>query len=433
MSGTEITSVFAWEALDSRGTPTVACEVRLAGGAAGHATVPSGASTGRHEARELRDGGDRYGGRGVRRAVESVNRALGPGVSGIDATDQQRLDDALCELDGTPDLGRLGANAVLAVSVASAVAVAAAQGLPLYRSLPGADPLLPMPMVNVISGGAHARGAGVDVQDFLVVPVGATTFAEAVEWAWRVRRGTEELARERGLAASLVADEGGLGLALASNRAGLELLLAGIERAELRPGDDVAIAVDVAATQLLTAAGYRLEAEGRVLDAGELTAELEGWCSDFPIVSLEDPVGEDDWEGWQEITRRLGDRIQLLGDDLFVTNPARLTRGVDEHVANAVLVKPNQIGTLSGALAAVELARSAGYATVISARSGDTEDSWLADLAVGWRSGQIKVGSTMRSERTAKWNRLLRIEAELGDTAVFAGRRAPEGLRSYLT
>lgn len=424
MSDSKIESVFAWEALDSRGTPTVACEVRLAGGASGTATVPSGASTGTHEVHELRDGDDRYGGKGVRSAVASVNGALRSGVMGLDAADRGGIDRALREIDGTPNLGRLGANATLAVSISAAIAAAAAAGLPLYRTLLDSDPLLPMPMVNVVSGGAHARGAGVDVQDFLVVPVGATSFSQAIEWAWRVRRATEEIARERGLAASLVADEGGLGLALESNRAGLEVLVEGMERSDLVLGADVAIAVDIAATQLVSAAGYELASEGRTLDSSNLIDELECWCRDFPIVSLEDPLAEDDWEGWAEITRRLGARIQLLGDDLFVTNPARLLRGVEEEVANAVLVKPNQIGTLSGALEAVELAHSAGYATVVSARSGDTEDSWLADLAVGWRAGQIKVGSTTRSERTAKWNRLLRIEAELGDGAAFAGRAA---------
>jgi enolase len=423
MSATAIAAIVAWEALDSRGTPTVACEVRLAGGARGCATVPSGASTGAHEARELRDGGERYAGRGVRRAVASVNETIAAELTGTDAADQEALDAALRELDGTPDLGRLGANAVLAVSLAAALAAAAAEGAPLWRRL-GAEPLLPLPMVNVISGGAHARGAGVDVQDFLAVPVGAGNFAEAIEWAWRVRHATEELASARDLPASLVADEGGLGLALASNRAGLELLLEGIERSGLQPGAGAAIAVDVAATQLVAPGGYRLATEDRVLDAGGLLDELEGWCRDFPVVSIEDPLAEDDWDGWAEATRRLGARIQLLGDDLFVTQVERLERGIAEGIANAVLVKPNQCGTLSDALAAVRRARAAGYATVVSARSGDTEDAWLADLAVGWQAGQIKVGSTTRSERTAKWNRLLQIEAELGAEAAYAGRAA---------
>lgn len=424
MKDTTISSVFAWEAFDSRGTPTVACEVVLGGGASGSATVPSGASTGRYEAHELRDGGLRYGGLGVRSAVESVNRTLGPGVAGLDAADQRGVDRALRELDGTPDLSRLGANAVLAVSVAAALAAAGAGSVPLHRALDPAGLLLPLPMVNIVSGGAHARGAGVDVQDFLAVPVGAASFAEAIEWAWRVRTSAGELARERGLPASLVADEGGLGLSLASNRAGLELLVEAIERAGFVPGGEVSLAVDVAATQLAVPGGYELASEQRVLTSTELVDELDEWCSFFPIVSLEDPLAEDDWPGWHEITTRLGGRVQLLGDDLFVTNVDRLAKGIEEGAANAVLVKPNQIGTLSGALDAVERARAAGYATVVSARSGDTEDAWLADLAVGWRAGQIKVGSTARSERTAKWNRLLWIEAAAGGSAHFAGREA---------
>jgi enolase len=422
---TRIAGLLAWEALDSRGTPTVACEVRLAGGARGRAIVPSGASTGAHEAFERRDGGERYGGKGVRGAVAAANGELADAIAGLDANDGALLDRALAELDGTPSLERLGANAVLAVSIAAAQAAAAAGGLPLYLALAGdGEPLLPLPMVNVVSGGAHARGAGVDVQDFLVVPVGAASFAEAIEWAWRVRRATEAIARDRGHQASLVADEGGLGLPLPSNRAGLDLLVEGIERAGLVPGDDAAVAIDVAATQLVAGGGYRLGTEGRTLDAAALVDELEAWCDAHPVVSLEDPLSEDDWAGWTEATRRLGGRLQLLGDDLFVTDVGRLERGITERVANAVLVKPNQCGTLSRASACVALARDSGYATVVSARSGDTEDGWLADLAVGWRAGQIKVGSTTRSERTAKWNRLLQIEAELGDRARYAGRAA---------
>lgn len=423
MSASAIAGVRAWEALDSRGTPTVACEVRLAGGARGQALVPSGASTGAHEAFELRDGGERYGGKGVLRAVAAVNGEIAGAVAGLAAEDGAAVDRVLEQLDGTPNLARLGANAVLAVSIAAARAAAGAFGAPLYAVLAGSgEPLLPLPMVNVVSGGAHARGAGVDVQDFLVVPVGAATFAEAIEWAWRVRRATAALARERGHQASLVADEGGLGLPLASNRAGLELLVEGIERAGLVPGEEAAVAIDVAATQLVAGGGYRLDTERRTLATGELVDELESWCDAYPVVSLEDPLGEDDWDGWREATRRLGGRLQLLGDDLFATDVARLRRGIDRRVANAVLVKPNQCGTLTRAAACVALARDSGYAPVVSARSGDTEDGWLADLAVGWRAGQIKVGSTARSERTAKWNRLLQIEVELGERARYAGR-----------
>lgn len=425
VNAAEIASVRAWEALDSRGTPTVACEVTLAGGASGSATVPAGASTGAHEARELRDGGERYGGAGVRTAVANARGELADAVAGLDAGDQQGLDAALRAADGTPDLGRLGANAVLGVSVAACAAAAAARGEPLWRSVAAAGeaPLLPMPMVNVLSGGAHA-GAAIDMQDFLAVPVGAGSFAEALEWAWRVRAAAAELVAERGLVAALVADEGGLGPALGSNRDALQLLTRAIERSGLAPHDEVAIAIDVAATQFAQPdGGYRLSVEDRTISAAELAAELAAWAGEHPIVSIEDPLAEDDWDGWAAASERLGG-VQLLGDDLFVTDAERLRRGIEDGVANAVLVKPNQIGTLSAAREVVGIARDAGYATVLSARSGETEDAWLADLAVGWRTGQIKVGSTMRSERTAKWNRLLRIEAELGDAAEFAGRAA---------
>jgi enolase len=410
--------------LDSRGHPTVACEVRLAGGACATAAVPAGASTGAHEAVELRDGGERYGGLGVRRAVRSVEEAIGPAVTGASADDQEALDMRLRELDGTPGLARLGANAILSVSVAAALAAARAGGAPLWRRLAASDePLLPLPMVNVVSGGRHADGA-VDVQDVLVVPVGAASFAEAIEWAAQVRAATAEIARERGLPAALAADEGGLGLPLSSNEAAVELVALGIERAGLRHHDDAAIAIDLAATQLVSGDGYRLATEGRDLDADELLAEVTSWCERFPVVSVEDPLGEDDWDGWASASAGLRERLQLLGDDLFVTDLARLERGIAARVANAVLVKPNQCGTLTDARRVVERARAAAYAPVVSARSGETEDVWLADLAVGWSAGQIKVGSTTRSERTAKWNRLLRIEADAGSRARFAGRAA---------
>lgn len=418
-----IERVLAWEALDSRGTPTVACVVQLEGGVEGEAIVPSGASTGSYEARERRDGGDRHGGKGVRDAVAALREEVGPALAGSDAASQAAVDAALRALDGTPDLRRLGANAVLAVSVASAVADARSAGVPLWRRLaPDGPPLLPLPLVNVISGGAHAGGL-IDVQDFLVVPVGAASFSEAVEWASRVRAATAAELRRLGHDASLVADEGGLAASLPSNRAALDLLLAGIEQSGLEPGVDAAIAVDVAATQLVAEGGYRLASERRTLRETELVEELALWVDDYPIVSIEDALGEDDGEGWGLITGHLADRIQLVGDDLFATSPERLRAGIREGIANAVLVKPNQVGTLTDAARVVEIARGAGYATVLSARSGETEDTWLADLAVGWRTGQIKVGSTMRSERTAKWNRLLRIEAEWPD-AVFAGRGA---------
>ncbi len=418
-----IERVHAWEALDSRGTPTVACAVRLESGAEGEAVVPSGASTGSHEARERRDGGGRYAGKGVAGAVAGFRTEIAAELVGRDAFDQRGVDAALRALDGTPTLGRLGANAVLAASVACAIAAARGMNLPLWRALsPDLPPLLPLPMVNVISGGAHAGGL-LDVQDFLVVPVGAQTFAEAIEWAARVRSATAAVLREQGHGVALVADEGGLAAPLASNRAALDVLLAGIERSGLEPGTEAAIAVDVAATQLLVDGTYVLTSEKRSLRAGELVGELAGWVDDYPIVSIEDALGEDDGEGWRLATTRLGRGIQLLGDDLFATSPARLETGIRAGIANAVLVKPNQVGTLSEARRVVAMAQAASYATVLSARSGETEDSWLADLAVGWRTGQLKVGSTTRSERTAKWNRLLRIESEHPD-AIFAGRSA---------
>ncbi len=415
-----IASVLGFEALDSRGTPTVACVVRLEGGAEAVAHVPAGASTGTHEAHERRDGGTRYGGRGVREAVAGLNGEIAAALRGEDADDQAALDELLVGLDGTADLSRLGGNAVLAASLGCALATAAGRGAPLWRMLaPDDPPLLPLPMVNVLSGGAHAGGL-VDIQDVLVVPVGAATFAEAIEWAWRVRAGTAEELRARGQDTVLVADEGGLAAPLATNREAIEVVLRGIERAGLVPGDEAALALDIAATQLLAADGrYHLRSEARVVTATEVVGELVDWCDAYPIVSVEDPLAEDD-PLWPEATKALAGR-QVLGDDLFVTSPERFAVGCATGIANAVLVKPNQCGTLSRAREVVESARAAGYATVVSARSGDTEDAWLADLAVGWRTGQIKVGSTARSERTAKWNRLLRVEAEHRDS-VFAGR-----------
>jgi enolase len=424
MTDTRISSLLAWEALDSRGTPTVACEVVLACGARGQATVPSGASTGSHEAVELRDADDRYAGRAVTKAVANVEGMLAEAVHGLDALDQTAVDAALRATDASPDLATVGANAVLAVSVATALAAADARRLPLYRSVldSGAAPLLPMPMISIISGGAHAAGA-IDIQDILVVPVGANSFRQALEWCWRVRRGTAAAAEKRGLSTALVADEGGLAFPLTRNREAFDLVTEGIRGAGLEPGTQVAIAVDVAATQFLSDGTYVLRTEDRALSSEELLDEFLEWISDYPVVSVEDLLAEDDWEGWKRATERLGD-TQLLGDDLFVTNAARLHRGITERIGNAVLVKPNQIGTLSQARSVVRTAHDARFRTVLSARSGETEDTWLADLAVGWRTGQIKVGSTTRSERTAKWNRLLRIEHELGAAAEFAGGAA---------
>lgn len=425
MSRTRITGVDAWEVLDSRGNPTVACEITVADGATGYAAVPSGASTGRHEAHELRDGGQRYAGMGVRRAVANVRGELADAVRGLDAAERRALDTCLRGTDGTPNLCRLGANATLAVSVAAARAVAASEGCPLWRLFTD-TPLLPLPMVNMISGGAHAGGL-IDIQDILAVPVAAKSVAQAIEQVAAVRRHTARLAADLGLMAALVADEGGLAGPLPSNRAGLELLARGVEASGLALGDDIAFAVDIAANQLLDDNGdYRLAREGRRLDSAEFIAEIRHWTRDFPIVSVEDVLADDDWDGWTRASNELTD-IQLLGDDLFATNSDRLRRGTAASVANAILIKPNQVGTLSDALDAVELARDSGYATVISARSGETEDSWLADLAVGWRTGQIKVGSTARSERGAKWNRLMHIEHS--HRACYAGAAALAPIR----
>lgn len=422
----EIRSVEAFEALDSRGRPTVGCVVRLANGRHGRAIVPSGASTGQYEAHELRDHDNRYDGYGARCAVQSVNETLARVVVGMDAEDQREVDRVMEEADGTAELSNLGANAVLSVSLAVAVANSAHVGGQLWRHLAhDGVPLLPMPMVNIFSGGAHA-GRTIDIQDVLVVPFGAESFAEAIEWADRVRRATARLMLHRGHDVTLVADEGGLTANLTTNREALEIVTEGIAAAGLTPDVDAALAVDVAANQLWDGAGYRLALEDRTLEPSEWLDTLEDWCSAYPVISVEDPFTDDDWTSWREATERIGHSRQLLGDDLFATNADRLERGISAGVANAVLVKVNQAGTVSRAQDVIRLAQSEGYATVVSARSGDTEDTWLADLAVGWGAGQIKVGSTMRSERTAKWNRLLEIEA--------LSQRRPRffGTREYL-
>ncbi len=418
-----ITGVRAWEALDSRGNPTVAAEISLGGGKTGMALAPSGASAGRYEAHELRDGGARYGGMGTRRAAGNAAGPLAAAVRGLDATDQAAVDTALRAADGTEGLKRMGANAVLAISVATARAAAAAAGLPLHEFVArdGHPPRLPLPMVNILSGGAHA-GWSIDVQDFLVVPNGAKSFSDAIRMAWEVRRSAAQGVRKAGHNAALVADEGGLGPILKSSRAALDILAEAISQAGYEPGADVSIAIDVAASQLFDSKSdqYVLATEERRLTAAELIQELVSWRSQYPIVSIEDPLDEDDWAAWPKALSALSD-IQILGDDLFVTHVARVERGIREKAANAVLVKPNQIGTLTDAMKVVLTAREAGMATVLSARSGETEENWLADLAVGWSTGQIKVGSTTRSERTAKWNRLLDIEARSSETIPFAG------------
>jgi len=405
-AATIIRDVRAWEALDSRGRPTVGCAVTLQSGAIGRVVVPSGASTGAYEARELRDGGPRYGGYGTRQAVGNLLTELRPAVIGCDVTDQAGIDHAMTELDGTENLARIGANAVLAVSLA----VRRAASGPMPRP-DGGTWYLPLPMFNIISGGAHAAGA-IDLQDVLAIPVGARTISEAIEWGSRVRSATARVAAEAGPGAELVADEGGIGVRMRSNAAALDLMMAGIEASGLEAGTHVGIALDVAASQLAAEGGYRLRVEDRTLSAAQWADELERWTREYPIVSIEDPFGEDDWEAWGDFTARVGERIQIVGDDLFATSASRLQRGIEDCAANAVLVKPNQIGTVTATEELLALARGEGIRTVVSARSGDTEDFWLTDLAVEWGGDQLKVGSLMRSERTAKWNRLLELEAD---------------------
>ncbi len=424
-----IAAVAARQVLDSRAAPTVEADVTLVSGIMGRASVPSGASTGSHEAHELRDHGERgWAGRGVYRAVRNACDMFGPAVLGRDARDQAGLDDALTLADGSERFARLGANAALAISLAAARAAAEATGVPLYRyiaQLCGVQPILPLPMVNLISGGAHA-GGNLDIQDVLAMPVGANTYSAALEAVVSVYWALRSLLIEMGHT-PLVGDEGGFGPALPTNEDALAAVVRAIERAGLRPGIDVAVALDVAATQFCRGLTYDLRHEGSPqprLTSAEMIARVEQWVDRYPLISIEDGLGEDDWEGWQVLTSRLGARVQLIGDDLFATDASRVRKGISDGVANAVLVKVNQAGTLSGALDTLRMAREAGYATVVSGRSGETEDDWLADLAVGTRSGQIKVGSVARSERLAKYNRLLRIEEECADMVGYAGAYA---------
>ena len=425
---TAIEQVRAREILDSRGNPTVEADVVLADGSLGRAAVPSGASTGAHEAVELRDGdAARYGGRGVLHAVGHVEEALQTAVRGMDATAQAAVDGALIEADGTPNKANLGANAVLAVSLATAKAAAVSARLPLYRYLGGylgdADArLLPTPMCNVLNGGAHAENS-TDFQEFMIVPVGAPTFREGLRWSSEVYHALRGLLSERGLGTT-VGDEGGFAPSLDTNDAAVELLVEAIELAGRRPGDEIAIALDPATTELYRADRYELAREGRSLSSGELAELWAGWADRYPIVSIEDGMAEDDWAGWSGLQARLGDRVQLVGDDVFVTNIERLQRGIDERAANAILIKLNQIGTLTETLDAIRLAQSAGFATVISHRSGETEDTTIAHLVVATNSGQIKTGAPARSDRTAKYNELLRIEEDLGASARYAGASA---------
>ena len=419
----EIEKVHARQILDSRGNPTIEVDVLLKSGAAGRAAVPSGASTGEFEAVELRDGGDAFGGKGVTRAVANVNGELGEAVRGIDPADQSSLDRTMIDLDGSPNKGRLGANAILGISLAGAKAAAAEAGLPLWRYLGGeAAHVLPVPMMNVLNGGAHADNK-VDFQEFMAVPVGASSFAEALQTGTEVFHALKGLLHDRGLSTA-VGDEGGFAPDFDSNEAALEALVAGIEAAGHRPGDDVAIALDPATSELFADGSYELEHEGRSLSSSEMADLWTDLAERYPIVSIEDGMDEEDWAGWQTLTEQIGERIQLVGDDLFVTNTERLRRGIDEHAANSILVKVNQIGTLTETLEAMGMADDAGYTAVMSHRSGETEDTTIADLAVATGCGQIKTGAPSRSDRTSKYNQLLRIEEALGADASYPGRVA---------
>ncbi len=417
----QIESTHARQILDSRGTPTVEVEIHLRSGAHGHAAVPSGASTGEFEATELRDGGSAWQGKGVTRAVANVNGEIAAGVAGLDASDQEGLDRALIDLDGTDDKSRLGANAVLGVSLAAAHAQAAEERLPLWRYLGGeAAHVLPVPMMNVLNGGAHADNR-VDFQEFMVVPCGAPSFSECLRMGAEVFQALKRTLHDRGMSTA-VGDEGGFAPDLSSNEEALEMLMAAIEAAGLRPGEDVAIALDPATSELHRDTAYVLEHEGRTLSALELADYWADLSARYPLVSIEDGMDEEDWEGWRRLTERLGESVQLVGDDLFVTNTRRLARGIQADVANAILIKVNQIGTLTETLAAIAMAREAGYAAVMSHRSGETEDVTIADLAVATGCGQIKTGAPSRSDRVAKYNQLLRIEEQLGADATFPGR-----------
>ena len=435
MPDTTIVEVLGREILDSRGNPTVEVDVLLADGSVGRAAVPSGASTGAHEAVELRDGDKkRFGGKGVLQAVANVVETIGPAIEGLDAADQAGLDSTLNELDGTANKSHLGANAILGVSLAAAHGSAAAYELPLYRYLGGVGArTLPVPFFNILNGGKHAHDS-TDFQEFMVAPVGVETYGEAL------RAGAEVFAALRGLLhdgghATGQGDEGGFAPSLTSNEAAVEIIVKAIEKAGYKPGDEVAIALDPATSSILvegTGTGkvtgqYRLEREGRTLDSGQLIDLWATWIDRYPIVSLEDGLAEDDWDGWRELTARLGSKVQLVGDDILVTNPAFIARGIEARAMNSVLIKVNQIGTLTETIAAIDLARGAGWTAMVSHRSGETEDTTIADLVVAMGTGQIKSGAPSRSERVAKYNRLLRIEEELGDGALYPGRAALSG------
>lgn len=420
---TRIEAINAIELLDSRGNPTVAAVVRLESGASATALVPSGASTGAHEAVELRDGGKRYLGKGVGKAVANVNELIAPELTGMDAFDQAEIDRVMIELDGTANKARLGANAILAVSLAAARAVAVTLDVPLFRYLGGPSArTLPVPMMNVINGGEHADN-NVDMQEFMLAPVGFERFGEALRAGVETFHNLKKVLSQRGYNTN-VGDEGGFAPDLKSNQEAIEVILEAIEKAGYVAGEQIAIGLDPAATEFAQGDEYRLEAEGRTLTAAEMISYWSDWVERYPVISIEDALAEDDWDSWAELTRRLGTKTQLVGDDLFVTNVERLKRGIESRVANAILVKVNQIGTLTEALAAIEMAKAHGYRTMISHRSGETEDAFIADLAVAVNAGQIKTGSASRSDRLAKYNRLLMIENELGNAAQFQGRQA---------
>jgi enolase len=423
---TGIEYIFAREVLDSRGNPTIEVEALLECGAAGRVIVPSGASTGEHEAVELRDGDNsRYGGKGVLKAVENVNDIIAPEVVELDALDQIYIDRLLCELDGTPNKGKLGANAILGVSLAVAKAAAEALGIPLYQHIGGVlSRILPVPMMNVLNGGKHADN-NVDIQEFLIVPAGAPSLTEAVRCGAEIFHSLKKILSSRGSSTS-VGDEGGFAPDLGSNREALEVIVEAVKKAGYEPGSDVFLAIDAAASEFSSAKGYRLEAEGLTLDAGGLVDYYEKLVADFPILSIEDGLGEDDWDGWKLMTERLGDRIQIVGDDLFVTNTKRLARGINEGIANSILIKLNQIGTLTETFEAIDMAERAGYTSIISHRSGESEDVTITHVAVASGAGQIKTGSLSRTDRVAKYNELMRIEEELGGVALWPGRGALE-------
>ncbi len=422
-----IIDITAREILDSRGNPTVEVDVLLEDGTLGRAAVPSGASTGAHEAVEKRDGDPaRYGGKGVLQAVAAVNGEIHEALAGMDATEQEAIDAAMCELDGTPNKARLGANAILGVSLAAAKAAADFTAQPLYRYVGGtAARVLPVPMMNIINGGEHADNP-IDIQEFMIMPVAAPGLSEAVRWGAEIFHSLKSALAAAGHNTA-IGDEGGFAPALSGTREALDFILGAIEKAGYKPGEDICLALDCAATEYFKNGRYVLSGEGKTLSSEENVAYLEALVKDYPIVSIEDGMAEDDWEGWTALTQALGARIQLVGDDLFVTNPARLAEGIAKDAANAMLVKVNQIGTLSETLRAVEMAHRAAYANVMSHRSGETEDTTIADLAVATNCGQIKTGSLSRSDRLAKYNQLMRIEEELGETAIYAGRTILKG------